>query len=333
LECVDLLSEAVDSSNIVPTTTFLRYPNDSESDNLCLLSLDDINRLRPGQTNPTDMYLSDSTADFCISYMGNNAPSTRKDIFISSSLFYTHLKTLALINDFATAWYIESGSLLEVDNILIPVISDDHCSAVVITNIWGTPIFYHYDSLETYHSTYEIAELVAEFLRELRRPKFCKDQSDVAGTSIVVNKETVKKLKGPVQDNKFDCGIFMLKFIQKIHETTGTLDTFFKSFRDNSWSNDDILIYRNSMYDICTRLYDEFVGNRNMIATQNIVRNIEESRYSSKHKEIKTDDLVENDGIGSATIKLSIDAYILQEFGNMENYIRLVPNSNDQDYI
>ena len=41
------------------------------------------------------------------------------------------------------------------------------------------------------------------------------------------------------------------------------------------------------MYDVVIRLYDENVGNQNMIATQNVVRDIEESRYSTKHKEIK----------------------------------------------
>ena len=81
----------------------LRYPvyPDNDSSNVITISLSDINRLRPDQdSNDTVMYLSDTIADFCISYMQNNStPTSRNGVFITSCLFYSHLKLLAINGD------------------------------------------------------------------------------------------------------------------------------------------------------------------------------------------------------------------------------------------
>ena len=116
------------------------------------------------------------------------------------------------------------------------------------------------------------------------------------------------------------------QFFQQILDSDDNIETFLESFNNTAWSHDDILNYRKALYDIAIRLYDEFESSQNMIATQNIVRSIEENRYTIKHKEMKADQQVPNK-------KASIDSYILEKFGTMQSYIRLVPNPNDQEYI
>ena len=305
----------------------LRYPvyPDNDNTNVLTISLSDINRLKPDQdSNGTDMYLSDTIADFCISYMqSNSTPSSRKGVFITSCLFYSHLKPLAINGDISSAWYTRNGKLDAINSIVIPIVTDEHFSTIVVTGIWrNDPVFYHYDSLVNYHSTHDIIELIADYVKELRRPK----NGEIYSSLLSIDPSRVIKLKGPIQGNKFDCGVFMLKFIQNVLESsTISLDSCLDSFNSTTWSCQDVRDYRIAMYDVVIRLFDENVGNQNMIATQNIVRDIEESRYSTKHKELKV-----SKDVGK---KVSIDTYILETFGTMDNYIRLVPNVNDQDYI
>lgn len=321
---VDLTSISTEANCETTSPVMLRYPvyPDNDSSNVITISLSDINRLRPDQdSNGTDMYLSDTIADFCISYMQNNStPYSRKGVFITSCLFYSHLKLLAINGDYSSAWY--TRKLDAIDSIVIPIVADDHFSTIVVRNIWQKePVFYHYDSLSNYHSTQDIVELIINYVRELRRSKDGDDEYNNASLSF--DPSRVIKLKGPIQRNKFDCGVFMLKFIQKVLEST--VYSCLESFNSTAWSCQDVRDYRIAMYDVVIRLYDENVGNQNMIATQNVVRDIEESRYSTKHKELKV--------CKDASKKVSIDTYILETFGTMDNYIRLVPNVNDQDYI
>jgi len=303
----------------------LRYPNGSDIDNMCPIALSDIIRLRPHQETPSDMFLSDATADFCISYMQQNISNPRKDIFITHSLFYEHLKALSNNNDsFVTAWYIGTGKLKGISILVVPIVSEIHFTTMVITDIWGTPLFFHYDSLVDYHSTDDMVKVFAEYLKELKRSHSNDDQS--SNTTISVNSSNVVKINGPIQENRHDCGIFSLKFIQNLLGTKEDvrLDLYLlNSFSDSAWSSSDVLNYRNSMYDIGMSLYDDFMGNQNIIATQNIVRAIEENRYSIKHKEPKPAPNPSN----------TIDSYILDKFGTMDSYIRVVPSANDQEYI
>ena len=325
---VDLTSISTEANCETTSPVMLRYPvyPDNDSSNVITISLSDINRLRPDQdSNGTDMYLSDTIADFCISYMQNNSTSSRKGVFITSCLFYSHLKPLGNTGDISSAWYIRNGNLHAVNIIVIPIVTEEHFSTLVVTGIWqNNPVFYHYDSLVTYHSTHDFIELIADYLRELRRSKDGDDESD--NSLLSIDPSRVIKLKGPIQRNKFDCGVFMLKFIQKILESSVSLENCLDSFNSTMWSCQDVRDYRIAMYDVVKCLYDEDVGNQNMIATQHIVRDIEENRYSTKHQELK---VLPKD----ASKKVSIDTYILETFGTMDNYIRLVPNVNDQEYI
>lgn len=286
---IDLTSISTEANCETTSPVMLRYPvyPDNDNTNVLTISLSDINRLRPDQdSNGTDMYLSDTIADFCISYMqSNSTPSSRKGVFITSCLFYSHLKPLGIIGDISSAWYTRNGKLDAINSIVIPIVTDEHFSTIVVTGIWrNNPVFYHYDSLVNYHSTHDIIELIADYLKELRRPK----NGEIYSSSLSIDPSRVIKLKGPIQRNKFDCGVFMLKFIQNVLESSAiSLDSCLDSFHSTMWSCQDVRDYRIAMYDVVIRLYDENVGNQNMIATQNIVRDIEESRYSTKHKELK----------------------------------------------
>ena len=326
---IDLTSAQINDID-TPQPVF-RYPSDLSSERFCLLELTDINRLLPNQPDPTSMYASDATADFCLLYMDSNtanATRLRGNSFIPSALMYSHLQTLKIDNEFSSAWYIKSKKLVGVNDLLIPIVGNVHFSALLIRNIRSsTPVFYHYDSLVNYHNTEEIVQLFSEYLQALQKAERGDDGDgdQSVDTAVEIISNNVIKLKGPVQGNGYDCGIYMLKFFQQILEFDGSLETFLESFNNSAWSHTDILNYRKAMYDVAIRLYDEFESNQNMIATQNIVRSIEENRYSTKHKEIKVDQ--------SPNKKATIDAYILETFGTMDSYIRLVPNPNDQEYV
>jgi Ulp1 family protease len=232
------------------------------------------------------MYASDATVDFCLLYMEiKNANARLKDnVFILSALMHSHLRSLKLNNDFSLAWYIRSNKLDGVNDLLIPIVWNDHFSALVIRNIRSsTPEFYHYDSTVNYHNTEEIVELFSEYLQALQQAQRVADRSDE--DPFKITRRIIIKLKGPVQGNSYDCGIYMLKFFKQILDSDDNIETFLESFNNTAWSHDDILNYRKAMYDIAIRLYDEFESSQNMIATQNIVRSIEENRYTTKHKE------------------------------------------------
>ena len=181
---VDLTSISTEANCETTSPVMLRYPvyPDNDSSNVITISLSDINRLRPDQdSNGTDMYLSDTIADFCISYMQNNSTSSpRKGVFITSCLFYSHLKPLGNTGDISSAWYIRDGKLHEFNTIVIPIVTDAHFSTLVVTGLWqnNPPVFYHYDSLVNYHSTHDLIELIADYLGELKRSKDGDDESD-----------------------------------------------------------------------------------------------------------------------------------------------------------
>ena len=80
---------------------------------------------------------------------------------------------------------------------MIPIVADDHFSTIVVTGIWrNDPVYYHYDSLANYHSTQDIVELIAGYVRELRRSKDGDDEYNNASLSI--DPSRVIKLKGPI---------------------------------------------------------------------------------------------------------------------------------------
>jgi Ulp1 family protease len=199
------------------------------------------------------MYASDATADFCMLYMDINKANARlqNNVFIPSALMHSHLSSLKLGNNFSSAWYIRSNKLDGVNDLLIPIVGDDHFSALVIRNIRSlTPVFYHYDSLVNYHNTEEIVELFTEYIQALQQAERGADGDDEYPVKI---KSIVVKLKGPVQGNSFDCGIYMLKFFQQILDSNECLQTFLESFNNTAWSQDDVLNYRKAMYEIAIR--------------------------------------------------------------------------------
>jgi hypothetical protein len=148
----------------------------------------------------------------------NNANARLKDnVFIPSALMHSHLRTLKLSNDFSSAWYIRSNKLDGVNDLLIPIVWNDHFSALVIRNIRSsTPEFYHYDSLVNYHNTEEIVELFSEYLQALQQAQRVADGSDE--DPFKITRSIIIKLKEPslfkeiVLIAAFTCSSFSSRF-------------------------------------------------------------------------------------------------------------------------
>jgi Ulp1 family protease len=152
-----------------------------------------------------------------------------------------------------------------------------------ITDIWGTTQFFHYDSMGNYHNSDDLLALVAEYIRALRFPIPYPDPPaavDLSGGNFF-------KLKGPIQPNSYDCGIYALKFIQTIltEIKSESADRYLShSFNASVWTQIDVNSYRDEMFNAGSMIYQEHVVDRNMQETQTHVREIEESRNSTRHK-------------------------------------------------
>ena len=137
-----------------------------------------------------------------------------EDVFVASSLFLTHLKSMADRGEsLESAWYLSSGKLIGKRYFGVPICMENHYSMVIIADIWGATRFFHYDSLVNYHNSDDLFPLVAEYIRVLRLSNVNLNQE-----TPDLDKSTVNfyKLKGPIQPNSFDCGIYALKFIRTI---------------------------------------------------------------------------------------------------------------------
>ena len=61
-----------------------------------------------------------------------------EDIFVASSLFMTHLKSIADRGESVeSAWYLSSGKLSGKRYFIVPICLENHYSMVFIADIWG----------------------------------------------------------------------------------------------------------------------------------------------------------------------------------------------------
>jgi hypothetical protein len=250
-----------------------------------------------------------------------------EDVFVASSLFMTHLKSIADRGEsLESAWYLSSGKLSGKRYFIVPICLENHYSMVFIADIWGATRFFHYDSMVNYHNSDDLFSIVAEYIRVLRLSNPNLEKSDLDMSTV-----NFYKLKGPIQPNSYDCGIYALKFIQTIlnEVKNKSADHYLPhSFNASAWMQVDVVSYRDEMFNAGSMIYQEHVVDRNMQETQTHVREIEESRNSTRHKSMP-----DVDGESKGRKKVPLESFLLELFGNYDEYLRLVPNQQDQDYI
>ena len=249
-------------------------------------------------------------------------------VFIASTLFFTHLRSLADRKEsLDSAWYLHTGKLIGKRYFCVPICINDHYSMAFITDIWGTTQFFHYDSMGNYHNSDDLLALVAEYIRALR---FTIPYPDPPA-AVDLSGGNFYKLKGPIQPNSYDCGIYALKFIQTILNEikSESADRYLShSFNASVWTQIDVNSYRDEMFNAGSMIFQEHVVHLNMQDTQNHVKRVEESRNSTKHKSIP-----DGDSESNGKKKISLESFLLGLFGSYDEYLRLVPHQQDQDYV
>ena len=120
-----------------------------------------------------------------------------EDVFVASSLFMTHLKSIADRGEsLESAWYLSSGKLTGKRYFGVPICLENHYSMVFIADIWGATRFFHYDSTVNYHNSDDLFPIVAEYIRVLRLSNPNLEKSDLDMSTF-----NFYKLKGPIQPN------------------------------------------------------------------------------------------------------------------------------------
>ena len=227
---VDLLNSAI-----------LRYPENEA--NPIILYGHDLNCLRDGE------YLNDNIMNFYLKYFQHSGNSLAQDI-VDKIHIYDALFSLHLINQnfrrkkFSSnqSYIIYSTESLEKtyhsvlkkwtkdidifakDFLIIPLVKDAHWFLIILCYI-GNII--HEESNQDIHSIKNKPTIIVmdSLNTNVARPEICKaiflyltfELKEKRGLSIQIDKHFFKELypKVPQQQNYYDCGLFVLQYIEK----------------------------------------------------------------------------------------------------------------------
>ncbi|XP_042501351.1 ubiquitin-like-specific protease 1D isoform X2 [Macadamia integrifolia] len=204
------------------------YPsrNDPESVELCY---SDIYCLAP------EAFLSSTVMNFYIRYLQRPVSPTgrpRGDYHFFNTYFYKKLKEAVSYKKsekdafmkFRRWW--KGVNIFQKAYILLPIHENQHWSLAIICNLDKDDdlgqIILHLDSLG-YHNSYEIFEDIRSFLKE--EWKYLREEVAASDPSIgdrvhrnLRNRIDGRKITVPQQKNDYDCGIFVLYFMERFIE-------------------------------------------------------------------------------------------------------------------
>ena len=221
-------------------------------------------------------YLNDNLIDWKIKFDINNKviedDSIRNRIHAFNTLFFTkltevkdHQRGFELVKK-----WTQHVDIFEKDFVLVPVNKDLHWSLIIIarlnllkpneeekenmTDIDGPEFLQdmdddnrsvacilHMDSLSPYgHSGEEFAKILRLYLQHEWKAK--------KGTKLecTVNKLPFHKCSGPTQDNSYDCGVFVIKYVEYILDHINDINPTKKSLKNRRFSKDDNVITDNA---------------------------------------------------------------------------------------
>jgi len=195
------------------------YPSRTDPESV-VLTYSDIECLKPAE------FLKSPVINFYIQYLKQSRPSD--DLYIFSTYFYSKLeKALSGTGNSDSQfcklrkWW-RNVDIFKTPYVLLPIHGEMHWSLVIISmpakEKESGPTVFHLDSLGV-HSSDKIFGVIESYLRE-EWSYLQKDTSygiPFSGTiwrrlSRYIRKE---KVEVPRQQNDYDCGIFMLYYIEK----------------------------------------------------------------------------------------------------------------------
>jgi hypothetical protein len=188
-------------------------------------------------------FVNDTVIDYYINYLldkiheggGSSACLSSDDVFIFSTFFYKKLTSKAHMHDKMERW-TKNVDLFSRKYVFIPVCSNLHWSLALVCNkrdYKGGKLddiqvsIIHVDSMYNGHCTNNITKVLRKYL-ESEWHRSLGDESSICHqvakeSTIYTNGERKfsydrvlgGRIKTPKQNNFCDCGLFLLKFIQK----------------------------------------------------------------------------------------------------------------------
>ena len=294
----------------------------------------DVARFNPNQKEAAEKFLSDTAMDFVVKHILSSIPVRLEgwNPFVCSSLFYSHLRSSFRISEgdpeiFDSNWY---ETVIHDHNMILAIVHGrTHFSGVSILDPWYQPVIYHYDPLVHYHSEVEVMETFSTYLKSPSHKAFLSDE--------IIPEPKFVKLKGPVQKNNFDCGLFVLEFIQRsvtFAASSSHSDDPYTNFNEHSWSQEDIDYKRAYYFDLMAELSIQYRDPMNWTPDSSssddqsaviVVSNQQPPPPPTAFLSTSDEEKYEKDRI--------FEDFLVSKFGSIPAYISRVPSVKDQDLL
>ncbi|KQK18399.1 hypothetical protein BRADI_1g42280v3 [Brachypodium distachyon] len=269
-------SESSKNASIKWDAMKIYYPS-SKHPGSVELSDDDIKCLEP------ESLLSSPIMNFYIMYLQgpmSSISTLRGKFHIFNTYFFSKLEALTSKDDKASyflklrRWW-KGVDIFQKSYILLPVHADTHWSLVIICmpakEDQSGPIILHLDSLK-FHRSRLIFSVVERFLKE--EWKYLNENCSLAECPIqekvwksLPRKIEKKPIEVPQQDNEYDCGLFVLYYMQRfIEEAPERLHKKELSMFGKTWFQPkEASALRKKMQTLLLQLFEEAKPNSNTL--------------------------------------------------------------------
>ncbi|KAJ3692461.1 hypothetical protein LUZ60_012811 [Juncus effusus] len=197
------------------------YPS-SEDPEMVELSCSDLKCLEPEE------YLSSPVMNFYIMYLQRHlspAGTQRSNCYFFNTYFYNKLEEAFSAKGKKNESFLKlrrwwkGVNIFQKEYIFMPVYGDMHWSLVIICippdDDNSGPIVLHLDSL-VYHNSITIFDVINKFLKE---EWMCMDHNTPNKRRKNLPRKIENKIvKVPQQENDYDCGLFVLYFMERFYE-------------------------------------------------------------------------------------------------------------------
>jgi hypothetical protein len=292
----------------------------------------DVARLDPNRKEAEEKYLSDTAMDFVVKHILASNPVRLEgwNPFVCSSLFYSHIRSMFRFSEgdpevFVTSWY---ETVIHDHNMILSVVHGrTHFSGVSILDPWYQPVICHYDPMVHYHSEVEVMETFSAYLKSNSHKAFLSDE--------IIPEPKFVKLKGPVQKNSFDCGLFVLEFIQRsvsFAASSSHSDDPYANFNEHSWTQEDIDYKRAYYFDLMTELSRQYTNLENLTDDSSSSDDQSALMVVSNQQPPPPALLSASDEEKYEKDRVFED-FLVSKFGSIPAYISRVPSVKDQDLL
>ncbi|XP_062220587.1 ubiquitin-like-specific protease 1D [Phragmites australis] len=172
-------------------------------------------------------YLKSPVINFCLQYLKKSRP--RRDFYMFNTYFYSKLEeALSTMGDRDSQfsklrrWW-RSVDIFKKAYIILPVNAKMHWSLIIVCmpakEIESGPIMLHLDSLVGLHSSQKLFDTVVSYLEAEWRHRQKDSSYDIPFSGRIWSRLPrniyKEKVEVPRQKNDYDCGLFMLHYIDR----------------------------------------------------------------------------------------------------------------------